>query len=341
MQDAKENLLVVVVDTCWKRWVSQEHTNFEEFAKSLAVFCNAYAMLDRSNKLAVLSTNEKDVVPLFPVTAGSRGGDLGSAGAQLTPDSFIPSVESLHEIIKNGLMASHMDSKLYATGENGDPSSVNAFMHGTTLERLPALSRATSQALCIVNRQNRLFPRLQSRIMVAQVSKDAPLSYNATMNSIFSAQKLNVAIDSLVLAKEPSSYLQQASFLTDGVYQHCSPAAAGIRITNFGGTAGVGGGPATEMQIQFQQYVLTVMLTYFLPSHSTRQVLRAPTQKSVTFRATCFCHRKPVEFAYMCAVCLALTCESTDTCVTCGSTSVRATQAVSSSADAGMKRKHE
>ena len=42
-------------------------------------------------------------------------------------------------------------------------------------------------------------------------------------------------------------------------------------------------------------------------------------QKTVDFRASCFCHRRPVEFAFMCSVCLALTCELPESsCATCG-----------------------
>lgn len=41
-------------------------------------------------------------------------------------------------------------------------------------------------------------------------------------------------------------------------------------------------------------------------------------QKLVDFRASCFCHRRPVEFAFMCSVCLALTCELPEvSCSTC------------------------
>lgn len=43
-------------------------------------------------------------------------------------------------------------------------------------------------------------------------------------------------------------------------------------------------------------------------------------QSTVDFRASCFCHGQPVEFANMCSVCLALTCsiESGEECATCG-----------------------
>ena len=41
-------------------------------------------------------------------------------------------------------------------------------------------------------------------------------------------------------------------------------------------------------------------------------------QSSVDFRASCFCHQKAVDFAFMCSVCLSLTCDTNSVCLTCG-----------------------
>jgi transcription initiation factor TFIIH subunit 3 len=37
----------------------------------------------------------------------------------------------------------------------------------------------------------------------------------------------------------------------------------------------------------------------------------------VDFKAACHCHQKPVEFAFMCSVCLTLTCQAADRCEVC------------------------
>jgi transcription initiation factor TFIIH subunit 3 len=67
-----------------------------------------------------------------------------------------------------------------------------------------------------------------------------------------------------------------------------------------------------------QRDVLQQLLEFFLPSTAARALLNAPYQKVVEFKASCFCHKKPVEFAYMCSVCLALTCSKSPVCDTCG-----------------------
>ena len=99
----------------------------------------------------------------------------------------------------------------------------------------------------VVNRQLILNQKLQTRIAVVQLTKDQSHSYNAIMNCIFrycvsyydaflyfqfdslvpsnslshhkhSAQKLGTQVDSLNLGRVHSSFLQQAAFLTGGVY---------------------------------------------------------------------------------------------------------------------------
>ena len=70
-----------------------------------------------------------------------------------------------------------------------------------------------------------------------------------------------------------------------------------------------------------QRALTQLLLTHCLLSNRLRSVLVLPIQKNIDFRASCFCHQQPVEFAYMCSVCLALTCEvdASLTCATCGS----------------------
>ena len=57
---------------------------------------------------------------------------------------------------------------------------------------------------------------------------------------------------------------------------------------------------------------LQLLLTHCLPSNQIRKMLRQPIQKSIDFKASCFCHGKPLEYAYMCTVCLALSCTKTE-----------------------------
>jgi transcription initiation factor TFIIH subunit 3 len=69
---------------------------------------------------------------------------------------------------------------------------------------------------------------------------------------------------------------------------------------------------------QQEDSLLEYFMYLFLPSNRTRQVLRLPNQETVDFRAACFCHKKVVEQAYVCSVCLSIFCTYTSECRTCG-----------------------
>ncbi|THG18632.1 hypothetical protein TEA_029956 [Camellia sinensis var. sinensis] len=56
------------------------------------------------------------------------------------------------------------------------------------------------------------------QILCLHGSPDGPGQYVAVMNAIFSAQRLMVPIDSCVLGVQHSAFLQQASYITGGVY---------------------------------------------------------------------------------------------------------------------------
>ncbi|KAK6153312.1 hypothetical protein DH2020_012951 [Rehmannia glutinosa] len=68
------------------------------------------------------------------------------------------------------------------------------------------LSGSLSMALCYIQRVFRSGPLNPS------------LGYVAIMNSIFSAQRSMVPIDSCVIGSQHSAFLQQASYITGGVY---------------------------------------------------------------------------------------------------------------------------
>ncbi|GAB5031450.1 general transcription factor iih [Nannochloropsis oceanica] len=177
------------------------------------------------------------------------------------------------------------------------------------------ISQALSKGLCYIQRTARetslssssssSSSPLAARMLVLQASPDVHGDYNAFMNCIFSSHRSSVPIDAAVLSlpsslhpssasssqhRKDSSFLQQASYITGGIY---------IR---------------PERPSALLQYFLHL----FLPSHRLRQVLRLPKQESVDFRAACFCHRRAVEQAYVCSVCLSIFCAFTKECPTCG-----------------------
>ncbi len=152
------------------------------------------------------------------------------------------------------------------------------------------LSGALSRALCYVQRATRGPSPLQPRLLCLHGSGDAPAQYVAVMNAIFCAQSLEVPIDACLLGATESPFLQQAANLTEGVYLRPPRPAALL------------------------QYLLSV----FAADKKTRGALRLPVPRGVDFRASCFCHKRPVDTGYVCSVCLSIFCGLVDECSTCG-----------------------
>jgi len=170
-----------------------------------------------------------------------------------------------------------------ATAGNGSVASANA---------ASLLSGALSLALCYIQRIFRSGTRHpQPRILCLQGSPDGPEQYVAVMNSIFSAQRSMVPIDSCIVGTQDSAFLQQASYITGGVYLK-----------------------PQELNGLFQ-YLAAVFATDL---HS-RTFLRLPKTLGVDFRASCFCHKKTIDMGYVCSVCLSIFCKNQKKCSTCGS----------------------
>jgi transcription initiation factor TFIIH subunit 3 len=110
------------------------------------------------------------------------------------------------------------------------------------------------------------------------------------MNGIFSARRLGIPIDSCVLGEEDSAFLQQAAHITDGSYHKLS-------------------GDASTL--------LQNLLLFSSADVSSRKILQVPKQRGIDFRASCFCHKQPLEAGYVCSVCLSVYCEERSRCQTC------------------------
>ena len=110
------------------------------------------------------------------------------------------------------------------------------------------------------------------------------------MNAIFCAQAANVPIDACLLGGGESPFLQQACSLTGGVYVRPARPAALL------------------------QYLLSV----FAADGASRGALALPQPRGVDFRASCFCHKRPVETGFVCSVCLSIFCTLCAECSTCG-----------------------
>jgi hypothetical protein len=153
------------------------------------------------------------------------------------------------------------------------------------------ITSAIGLALCYINRILKKYTFADTvafRILIIKACDDSSSQYMNFMNTIFSAEKLNVTIDSCILMQD-SSLLQQASNLTNGFY---------FKIPQING-------------------LLNYLLWLFLPNLTSRDMLVYPPKSQVDYRAACFCHRKLIDVGYVCSVCLSVFCSFTPICSTC------------------------
>mmetsp|Transcript_40538 Transcript_40538/g.108498 ORF Transcript_40538/g.108498 Transcript_40538/m.108498 type:complete len:288 (-) Transcript_40538:124-987(-) len=261
------SLLTVVVDVGTARWSTRrghdELVSLKGTFEALVIFFSAHLLMHRQNQLRVVASHESGAVVLYPSSGGP------------TPSSMKTQVMAQLEALLGG-------------GGSGGSSGGGA-----------AIASALSKALCHANRAKQANPALSCRVLVLQAARDLDSEYNTIMNCVFAAQKLGVVVDTCVLSREPSTFMQQAADQTGGAHVHLQK------------------GKDAPAQPLLQQ-----LLMAFLPSADERRVLQLPHATSIDLRAACFCHQKTVETAFVCSVCLSIFCERHAQCPTC-STEVR------------------
>ena len=234
--------------------------HLSEFLAVLLTFLNAYRLTNRDSQVRVIGCHLTGAVLLLDTTKLK-----GFLAKELT--------ESVRQLARTTSVAPQ------ASAADADADGID---YGSKL------GAALSLGICIGSKLIR--EKCTPRIIVFSVSPDLSEQYIAVMNCIFSAQKLKILIDACVLFEQDSSLLQQAAYITGGVYLR----------------------PRAQKQALIQY-----LLSAFLPDAETRQYIKVPLLKSVDFRASCFCHKRSENIAYVCSVCLSIFCTFLPVCPTC------------------------
>lgn len=110
---------------------------------------------------------------------------------------------------------------IHDTSSNITPSNNNGYSPFTSLDSallkttLKSSSLAASLALALAYCAKK---PSESRFIVISSTRDNPAQYMHCMNAMFAAQRNNVVIDALRLAKTPSVHLMQIANATQGIY---------------------------------------------------------------------------------------------------------------------------
>ena len=259
--------------------------SFTSVLSQLLVFLSAFLLLSQHNQLAVIAAHPDTARYIYPPHRDKSSAH--SSGDERKDDSAM----ALDGEEKEPRAAPPLSSASLTTSLPQTVQALLAAHPSPSSSSPPLLAGALSLALCHINRLKRAYPKLRARVLCCGVSADSSASYIAMMNAIFSAHKLATPIDSLVLHPTHSLFLQQAASLTSGLYLHLPTSVS----------------------------LLQHLLVTFLPDVQSRAHLLLSHPTAVDYRATCFCHRRVVEQAMVCPVCLAIYCKATPTCQMCKS----------------------
>lgn len=266
------SLLVALIDTNPFFWGGANTTttslSFPTFLAQVLAFLNSVLLQNQLNQVVVIASGVNSCNYIHDSSSQTVG---GSSENGKVPALSYNILQKLEEFII-------ADERL-----SEEKSSVGTFS---------LLSGSLSLALCYIQRVFRsgsLHP--QPRILCLQGSPDGPEQYVAVMNGIFSAQRSMVPIDSCVIGSQHSAFLQQASYITGGVY----------------------------LKPQHLDGLFQYLSTVFGTDMQSRNFIELPRPAGVDFRASCFCHKKTIDMGYICSVCLSIFCKHHKKCSTCGS----------------------
>ncbi|KAL9234674.1 hypothetical protein vseg_009518 [Gypsophila vaccaria] len=191
------SLVVILLDTNPYFWSSSSSLSFSLFLSHVLSFVNSILLLNQLNQVVIIATGYNSCDYVFDSSTLSS---INQSSGNARMPGFCD------EVIKNVDEFLNADERLSTVDAN--------YGAGSSL-----LSGSLSMAMCYIQRVFRSGPlHPQPRILCLHGSPDGPEQYVSVMNAIFSAQRSMVPIDSCVVGAQHSAFLQQASYITGGVY---------------------------------------------------------------------------------------------------------------------------
>jgi|Transcript_15768 transcription initiation factor TFIIH subunit 3 len=276
--------IIVVLETnpfYWQNATGADGANgLGSCLRQILVFINAHLSLSKRNDVAVLGMHSGGACHFLYESSDDDSKNDGTRNGPNNQD---------RDPIQNDVSARILRSlaALEAERTSGSEKRKNE-KHTTTT----ALASALSMSMCYANRTaggGGSRKQKQTRVVVVQGSADFPGQYVPVMNAIFSAQRAEIQIDSCILGDADSAFLQQAAHITGGLYY----------------------------KVKATMELTQSLLQMSGADSATRKILQVPNQRGVDFRASCFCHKQPLETGFVCSVCLSIYCKECARCQTC------------------------
>ena len=300
--------LIVVLDTNPAAWAVQSQyglkgLKFNTAISSIIAFLRAFSSINPSNKFSFIAAHTDTSKYIYPpehvasTTSNSTTSSSSSSSSSssihkrkrsdittlCTSDGPMPIILKQLEKLNSSI---HQQQNNLNKADQDDDEEDEEEEPIECISLASALSRAMGRAN-LLRRKN---ATLDIRVLVIMASQDYSSYYVPLMNTIFSAESLNVRMDCLNVCGERSKFMEQAVHQTKGIYQHLD----GERGKERDG-------------------ILQHLLTHFLvPSDklnkaSLQHVLgRSTSVSDVDLRATCLESGVSISTGVVCSVCLSI-----------------------------------
>lgn len=312
-------LLVVAIDLTPVWWGTYAHENLllPTFIESILAFVNIHLMLSPLNEAAVIGVTPQKTEFLWPVP--NPVDDF-----ELQPSHYgqYEALAVLGETVRRKVseLVSSCESLNCTVAFSAAITKALCFFMRRCRELRPTVALSTNSDTNTVDDDisNLLRDNFHARILVVRAAEDTAAQYLALMNAVFTAQKLRVPIDACII---PPTTTTLAGTTEDPLRQSSSTMALreSSHSSLFQQAADLTGG--TYLSVPRPACLLQYLTSVFLPRAEMRSRLILPDSRStslgVDFRAACFCHRKLVDLAYVCSVCLSIFCSFSPICSTC------------------------
>lgn len=323
------SLLTVILEITPKSWHNIIHQiKLREVVKSLLVFLNAHLAQNNSNLVSFITSGPTRSRFLYPnpeknydETINAQDAASDASDKEPSPSLINKGMYRQFRLVDEAVLQefdNELKALLTAKINNSDPKSslpgalsialtytnrmltldqsisttMGSAINSTTKSASGTTSTANSSSSNTEPVSSSL-TSMKSRILIVTANDDDNINYISIMNTIFAAQKMKLSIDVAKLGQKDSSYLQQASDATKGVYLH----------------------------IQQPRGLIQTLCTAFFIEPSIRPLIILPTNTNVNYRASCFITGKSVDLGFVCSVCLCIisVIPKDDQCPTCKS----------------------
>jgi len=303
--ESEGNLLVLVIDVNpdQRSFLAKSPQRLTKWIDSGLALVNSHLLLHPSNEVAVIAASKLSCRFLYP--DGTRSSSkqeetiTNTAASDGQYEGF-RNIEKLirqraHNMISGELKLSPEANQPFVTPDSlvaGGLCMALSYINRCNKDReLPNVSDKAidSSSSKSTPESKNSSHKLHARILVMTASGSTATQYMNYMNAFFTAQKMNIPVDTCMLDRD-SSLLQQGADITGGLY---------VKVPNI------------DSLFQFLVWI-------FLPDASSlRKQMGMPSAAKVDYRAACFCHRQLVDVGFVCSVCLSIYCRVSPICTTC------------------------